>query len=212
MSCEQITFFGDEIEQPIEDISLPSVLSNDLANDLETIIRYVCREEHVERKFIQLKQSSDKSLSKNGSLSYSVWILEPKTLEYDNIARQSTLCFCVVQTNTDNIKRIDVEFSLKRKDRFKEPAGAEERIYPNINRVAYRFPLNSENVVPYLYYILSTSIHNFRPSDRFGCCDLYKDCSDALRCLHPNNFYARCCWYRQNLEAGKVFYGKNKNC
>ena len=47
--------------------------------------------------------------------------------------------------------------------------------------------------------------------DRFGCCDLYVQCSDAKKCLHRDQSYARNCWYRVNLESGHIFYGVNKN-
>ena len=45
----------------------------------------------------------------------------------------------------------------------------------------------------------------------FGCCHRYVECSDALRCLHPDFLTSLACSYKRNLEAGKVFYGKNKN-
>lgn len=44
----------------------------------------------------------------------------------------------------------------------------------------------------------------------FGCCEKYNECSDALRCLHPDMAYSTACQYRANLEHGKIFYGKNK--
>lgn len=40
----------------------------------------------------------------------------------------------------------------------------------------------------------------------FGCCSLYKECSQAGRCLHSDIIYANACMYRKNLEMGKVFY------
>lgn len=45
----------------------------------------------------------------------------------------------------------------------------------------------------------------------FGCCHLYNECSDAKRCLHENKLYARGCQYYYNLNAGRIFYGKNKS-
>jgi len=45
----------------------------------------------------------------------------------------------------------------------------------------------------------------------FGCCHRYVECSNALRCLHPDFLASLACSYKRNLEAGKVFYGKNKN-
>jgi len=47
--------------------------------------------------------------------------------------------------------------------------------------------------------------------DMFGCCNSYVQCSDAGYCLHlKDREYWGCC-YRKNLEAGRIFYGKNKN-
>lgn len=48
--------------------------------------------------------------------------------------------------------------------------------------------------------------------DSFGCCNDFIRCSDQLECLHKDNLEYVGCLYRRNLEAGKVFYGKNKNC
>ena len=48
--------------------------------------------------------------------------------------------------------------------------------------------------------------------DSFGCCNDFIRCSDNLECLHKDNLDYVGCLYRRNLEAGKVFYGKNKNC
>lgn len=47
--------------------------------------------------------------------------------------------------------------------------------------------------------------------NRFGCCDLYVQCSDAKKCIHKDQSYARNCWYRANLENGRIFYGVNRN-
>lgn len=44
----------------------------------------------------------------------------------------------------------------------------------------------------------------------FGCCAFYEKCSDAKKCLHQDPFYSYACVYRKNLEAGKIFYGKNR--
>ena len=48
-------------------------------------------------------------------------------------------------------------------------------------------------------------------SEPFGCCNDFVRCSDALKCLHSDDRFYNNCYYRKNLEAGKVFYGKNKN-
>lgn len=46
--------------------------------------------------------------------------------------------------------------------------------------------------------------------ENFGCCSRYEACSDAKKCIHPDQLFARACSYRRNLEQGKIFYGKNR--
>ena len=45
----------------------------------------------------------------------------------------------------------------------------------------------------------------------FACCDRFIECSDAKHCLFPKDQHHLGCYYRRNLRAGKIFYGKNKN-
>jgi hypothetical protein len=47
--------------------------------------------------------------------------------------------------------------------------------------------------------------------ETFGCCSSFDECSDQRECLHPKEFCYLGCMYRQNLEAGRIFYGKNRN-
>lgn len=47
--------------------------------------------------------------------------------------------------------------------------------------------------------------------ERFGCCSRYEQCSDEKKCIHPDFIFSRACAYRKNLEAGNIFYGKNRN-
>ncbi len=49
------------------------------------------------------------------------------------------------------------------------------------------------------------------PVHKFACCSRFEECSDAKICIHPNRKYAKGCFYKKNLESGKIFYGKNRN-
>lgn len=44
-----------------------------------------------------------------------------------------------------------------------------------------------------------------------ACCNDFNRCSDARECLHKYDADYAGCWYRKNLEKGRIFYGKNKN-
>lgn len=46
-------------------------------------------------------------------------------------------------------------------------------------------------------------------AELFGCCSLNEECSDAMQCLRLNDPEYSNCGYRRNLEAGRIFYGKN---
>lgn len=45
----------------------------------------------------------------------------------------------------------------------------------------------------------------------FGCCNDFILCSDARQCLKAKDPDYIGCQYRKNLEAGRIFYGKNRN-
>ncbi len=47
-------------------------------------------------------------------------------------------------------------------------------------------------------------------TETFACCNDYERCSDARKCLKTEDRMYNGCLYRTNLEAGRIFYGKNK--
>lgn len=53
-------------------------------------------------------------------------------------------------------------------------------------------------------------ISSISDDEMFGCCSSYMICSDEKKCIKDNKF-SRNCYYKQNLENGKIFYGKNRN-
>ncbi len=48
---------------------------------------------------------------------------------------------------------------------------------------------------------------NIKPE--FDCCHLFRQCSDAKRCVNPHNNTSIFCGYRKKIESGTIFYGKN---
>lgn len=47
--------------------------------------------------------------------------------------------------------------------------------------------------------------------ESFGCCSRYIECSDSKHCMQDDVRLRFSCIYKKNLEAGKIFYGKNAN-
>lgn len=58
---------------------------------------------------------------------------------------------------------------------------------------------------------LKRSIFRNTITEEFGCCNDFIRCSDAKACLHPEDRFYNGCGYRKNLEAGRIFYGVNRN-
>lgn len=79
----------------------------------------------------------------------------------------------------------------------------------------YRFPIACSKDAAAVYNAMILAVYEQRRSavsgERFGCCNDFIRCSDALECLYKDSAEYKGCYYRQNLEAGRVFYGKNKN-
>lgn len=68
---------------------------------------------------------------------------------------------------------------------------------------------SDENGADILEIIVNRFTEDYMPSERFGCCHRYVECSDAKTCTAPDKLRAKGCYYRENLEKGRIFYGKN---
>ena len=60
-----------------------------------------------------------------------------------------------------------------------------------------------------LISLVGKSIERF-PKE-WDCCSRYAACSDAKKCVHPDPCFALACGYRNVLNSGKIYYGKNRN-
>lgn len=111
------------------------------------------------------------------------------------------------KTNTD-LTEITVKNSLVHKD-----------VHGAINQTPLKTPKNSTRIqfqntaygIEFLKVIVREYSRTYMPSERFGCCHLYIKCSDEKRCLANDRFHAKGCFYRENLENDRIFYGKNAN-
>lgn len=59
--------------------------------------------------------------------------------------------------------------------------------------------------------IVKIGLDYYESGSSFGCCSQFMKCSDAKKCVHENKLYSKGCQYRKNLDAGRIFYGKNRN-
>ena len=80
---------------------------------------------------------------------------------------------------------------------------------------SHRFPIaTASSSVPAVQDMVRTvhkAYYSMLRGEPFGCCNDHVRCSDAKECLHKSNPEYSGCYYRKNLEAGRIFYGRNKN-
>ncbi|MDE7122387.1 MAG: hypothetical protein K2O42_09535 [Oscillospiraceae bacterium] len=133
--------------------------------------------------------------------SETVWLVEPVTgkkskfvLNYSIKGSEKKKYFCFeIPNSLTNIINIPETAEIK-------------RIKSNTIHTFLNFKTWNENVTTFIEETIKYYVEHFEPSEKFGCCHRYKECSDARKCLHPDLFYAKACWYRKNLENGRIFY------
>lgn len=157
---------------------------------IENIINNVCKEQGIDNKYIKF------DLNKDGS--YSVWVCNPVGL------KKTLRVFNILRKDTKKVQRFDVTVSENQFSNIGAPVDAEVSKQNNI--VTLKFPLSGSDLFDYLEKVFNYSLSKFEPAEKFGCCGKYIECSKAKKCLHENQFYSRSCYYRKNLEAGRIFY------
>ena len=133
--------------------------------------------------------------------SESVWIKEPLT------GKMSKLLFNCSMRGRKNDKYATFVVQSSILDNVVPPKNAELKTivsdklhtYINVKEIDAEFET-------FLKQLISYSVKNFEPADKFGCCSKYKECSKEKECLHDDLFYSKACYYRKNLESGKIFY------
>lgn len=78
--------------------------------------------------------------------------------------------------------------------------------------IIVRISQDDANVIPFIKQVVEYRLKTYMSAQSsFACCSQFEQCSDAKRCVHENRLYSTACSYRRNLEAGRIFYGKNRN-
>ncbi|MEG0273193.1 MAG: hypothetical protein RR639_04175 [Hydrogenoanaerobacterium sp.] len=82
------------------------------------------------------------------------------------------------------------------------------KLSPNFVKVIFGDLRLDRNAINLIEKILSRAIETYTDGS-FGCCHRYVECSNNLKCTHPDKLYSSACQYKHNLMNGKIFYGVN---
>lgn len=68
--------------------------------------------------------------------------------------------------------------------------------------------LTPQQVAEVVSALLDFKHRTFRAlvTETFACCNDFRRCSAAGQCIHPEDRFYNGCYYRKNLESGKIFY------
>ena len=167
------------------------------------------KEKEIPENTIYLEPNFSKNKEK--ITSYSIFIYEPDypltANSFKNISRN-----CVVLNIKPKDNLLELMIEKQRFSKISVPSGAvvkelkSDEIYMHV-----LVDKESNELEKYIRENIEYCIdHYVSKADMFGCCSLFEQCFDAKKCLHINRLYSKSCLYRENLEDGRIFYGKNK--
>ena len=158
--------------------------------------------------------------TKDKLISHSVCIWEPDFPPMKNERRGQNKLVMTIVPSTVQSRPDDLDLNLRELQEgdlhqyLPEDAESLKRTKSDISTgtVRIRMKKNSPNLVEYIKQNTIYCIKGYvSKAARFGCCSQFIKCSDAKKCLHANKLYSKACIYRDNLEHGRIFYGKNRN-
>lgn len=167
--------------------------SNSIVDMISEINSEIVKSHNIPEKLLCVIENNDGS--------ESVWLREPVT------NKKSKMAFnCSVKG-----RKTAPYFSLTVKNKIisilDAPQDVEVKTINSDKENTYiNFKSWNDEIRDFAKSIIVHYIETFEPADKFGCCGKYAECSKEGKCLHENKFHAKACWYRKNLESGKIFF------
>lgn len=186
-----------------------SLFNYNFYEELNKILQNIISTEELPANSLHLY--SNISSKTKEAISRSICIYEP---DYPNTKEnQSNLGRNSVVMNIQDAE--DLELLIRNKQ-FSEiplpPTATVKQITSDKNFIHVIFSKNDNNIFSYIYENIIYCLKHYESKAKpFGCCSKFKQCSDAKKCIHENKLYSMACSYRRNLDAGRIFYGENRN-
>jgi len=212
MDCKQLSFDMDQFLYESKDWK---ELVKDLCNSI------VSENNLPEGSLYLAENKGKKEGKKEMTASYSVCIYEPEYPLEKNHGKEASRNTVVMNIKEDEKKTKTTIRILVRESTVDfvglldgaEDKGTQKGTYFHL----FQFDATSidemiDAWMKYLKDVINYELRNYESkATPFGCCSHFVECSDAGECVHKNKLYACACYYKENLESGNVFYGKNKN-
>ena len=144
--------------------------------------------------------------------SKSICIFEPEYPPRKNVTEIPGKNFIIL--NIKNLKDNKIELLIRNKQFETVDLPVSATVKPvKSDKTFFHviFDQNDTSVFDYIKQNILYCLANYESSNSFSCCSRFNECSDKKKCVHENKIYSIGCKYRTNLEAGRIFYGKNRN-
>ncbi len=198
------------------DINIPATTINNITNPFEQkifdILQTVIAEEDLPANCLYLSSNISHGGDRKGQeINKSICVHEPDyplgSHNVNRIGKNDTFA------KIDQSQKDSIQFQIQ--NRFLSeiviPSSAEIKKTKLEKFSNIVFSLDDNSIYQFVKSVVLTGLKYYESNSSFSCCSQFTRCSDEKKCVHENKLYSKGCKYRKNLEAGRIFYGKNKN-
>lgn len=195
----QLTSQSDTIEV--------TTASSPFQEKLLSILEKIITEKELPAKGLRLRENKNMNTD-----SYSVLISEPPyPVGSERLGGEQSIMKIALKTNgydIDILQSVYHSITCPPNTTYKEL----KKTGNTPQHIIISFMTDDSDFYDYIQAVILYRLAHYRTAEStFSCCSRFNQCSDAKKCIHENKLYSTACTYRKNLEAGRIFYGKNKN-
>lgn len=213
LDCYNIVFGITATTAPAQEQDVISQFDQEVSKILQDII---ISKELPENSLYLSSNISHKGDKKGQEISKSICVNEPdyppNSHNVNRIGKNDTF----IQIEYKTYVRKNNEFVFSVKDRLLMDVPIPEGVTTNKTQsregiTKVYFSSVSSDMLDFIRSIVMQGLAHYESTSSFACCSQFIRCSDEKKCVHVNKLYSKGCMYRANLEAGRIFYGKNRN-
>lgn len=196
-----------------EQMTLFDLEKQSFTNNLQDLINEIIISHELPQNSIYIhSNTSSKGKNAGKETSKSICIFEPEYPPRKGAIEKLGKNFIIM--NIKKIKNEAIELLIRNKqfESITSPLSAIIKT-PKSDKTFTHVIFQNDNkeIYDYIKSNILYCLANYESNSSFGCCSKFIECSDARKCVHENKIYSMGCKYRMNLDAGRIFYGKNKN-
>lgn len=201
--------FYQMVEESIIEDSIEENEMYDWKKNIEEMLEHIIEDLELPERSLYLNENYKRG---NGEVnSYSICIYEPEYPPAPNSSREPSRNSIIMNIKEDG-KQLEIIIGLTEYEDLEKEKHTTKILKSESQKIHVYFDYDSNSLMEFVDRHVRYSVANYTSkASSFGCCSRFRACSDAKKCVHENKLYSKACMYRIHLDAGEIFYGKNKN-